>query len=292
MAKAFIVRAAHWSNPGIRAAVAVTREAANIAAAGFVDDLVADFRDYAARSGDDGGALDYAPSLPASPSTWSRSLTVLQLARLIDYEGGEGEANDVLFSAPLEGVPDYAPLISIPLLDATLEAMDTYAQEDEDENGVGFPQVWIEETDLVDSPAPAPIAALTTALRHASGALSACEHQIGQMSGMFPDEDGTIQDAVDAADDSREEIEAVLAGLPAKPIRILIALDGGLVQGGCSDVPVDVTIVDYDVEGADEADLTDVPQDDGTTARAAVGGETFSVDPAFIDAAIAASKRN
>lgn len=45
-------------------------------------------------------------------------------------------------------------------------------------------------------------------LDEAAGALSACVEQIGQMEGMFDDEDGTIADAVEAAEDALESIRA------------------------------------------------------------------------------------
>lgn len=34
--------------------------------------------------------------------------------------------------------------------------------------------------------------------------------------------------------------------------RVVIEIDGGLVQDVCSDVPIDVIILDYDVEGCDD----------------------------------------
>ena len=69
----------------------------------------------------------------------------------------------------------------------------------------------------------------------------------------------------------------------AKPARVLITLEGGLVQGGCSDVPVSVIVVDYDVEGTEEGDTMPVPQDEGDPVDACVSGQDFKVDPTFID---------
>jgi hypothetical protein len=63
------------------------------------------------------------------------------------------------------------------------------------------------------SEAPEPIcdlAGVLRALRNASGALSAQGDQIDQMKGMFGDEDGTIADAVEAGEESGEEIEAAI----------------------------------------------------------------------------------
>lgn len=43
-------------------------------------------------------------------------------------------------------------------------------------------------------------------------------------------------------------------------VKIVITLDGGLVNRVLSTEPVEVAIVDYDIEGADQEDLTSVPQ--------------------------------
>lgn len=55
------------------------------------------------------------------------------------------------------------------------------------------------------------VAALQTALRNAAGAISSLDQQIGQMRGMFDDEDGQIEEAVEDGDASAAEIRAVLA---------------------------------------------------------------------------------
>jgi hypothetical protein len=73
-------------------------------------------------------------------------------------------------------------------------------------------------------------------------------------------------------------------------LRVLIALEGGIVQGTVADRPgVDVILLDYDTEGADVADLFAIPQSDGATAEAfrSQAGEAEH-DPAFIDGALAA----
>lgn len=56
--------------------------------------------------------------------------------------------------------------------------------------------------------------------------------------------------------------------MPDHAQRIVVCLDGGLVQSIVSAAPLDVLVVDYDVEGADEDDLTAVDQGDGTVADA------------------------
>jgi hypothetical protein len=53
--------------------------------------------------------------------------------------------------------------------------------------------------------------------------------------------------------------------------RIAIIMDGGLIHNILADEEVEITIVDYDVEGAEEEDLTEVPQNDGTSVEAFIG---------------------
>lgn len=54
----------------------------------------------------------------------------------------------------------------------------------------------------------AELLALREAVEDAAGAIDAMQHQIGQMKGMFSDEDGTIAAAEEAADDALESIQA------------------------------------------------------------------------------------
>jgi hypothetical protein len=55
----------------------------------------------------------------------------------------------------------------------------------------------------------------------------------------------------------------------APPIRVLVALEGGCVSAVTASVPgVQLVTLDYDTEGADEADLFDIPQNGGGTAEA------------------------
>ncbi len=82
---------------------------------------------------------------------------------------------------------------------------------------------------------------------------------------------------------AREAIERL-----QKPLRVLVAMEGGLIQGGCADVPVQLVTVDYDVEGVDQARITLVPQDDGSTAEGYVGGTDLDADSGFIDRVLAA----
>lgn len=58
-----------------------------------------------------------------------------------------------------------------------------------------------------------------------------------------------------------------------EPPRVLIVLDGGLVQDVIADVPLRATVLDYDTEGADLEDLHPVPQDEGEDDLPAFIGE-------------------
>lgn len=53
--------------------------------------------------------------------------------------------------------------------------------------------------------------------------------------------------------------------------RIAIIMEGGLIQNILLDEEVDITIIDYDTEGAEEEDLTEVAQTDGTSVEAFIG---------------------
>jgi uncharacterized protein YegL len=53
--------------------------------------------------------------------------------------------------------------------------------------------------------------------------------------------------------------------------RIAIIMEGGLIQDILAVEDVDITIVDYDTEGAEEEDLTEIPQNDGTSVEAFIG---------------------
>lgn len=67
--------------------------------------------------------------------------------------------------------------------------------------------------------------------------------------------------------------------------RIVVGLDGGLVQGISTDIEgVSAIIVDYDIEGADLSEIHDVPQSDGDTAEAYIRGEVIDDDPDWVAA--------
>jgi hypothetical protein len=81
-----------------------------------------------------------------------------------------------------------------------------------------------------------------------------------------------------------------LAALIAGPIRVLVALEGGTVQGAvCDHAGCSVTVLDYDTDGAAADQVFAIPQDgDRGPSDAYRNGVSAVHDPAFIDAAEAA----
>jgi hypothetical protein len=53
--------------------------------------------------------------------------------------------------------------------------------------------------------------------------------------------------------------------------RIAIIMEGGIIHDILADEEVDITVVDYDTEDADEEDLTEVPQNNGKSVEAFIG---------------------
>lgn len=96
----------------------------------------------------------------------------------------------------------------------------------------------------------------------------------------------------EALEGFKPDPEAIAAYLRAtEPVRVVVKLEGGLVQwvGTSSLLPVEVAIIDYDTEGADDDELTAIPQDDGDTAEAFARIETADAsDPAWVERAFAA----
>lgn len=86
----------------------------------------------------------------------------------------------------------------------------------EDANG----NIVVEHVGHIDGPFIAACAneassPVETALRYSYAAISSLLEQVGQMRGMFPDEDGAIQQAVDDGDAAVEDIRAALEHLGA-----------------------------------------------------------------------------
>ncbi len=61
--------------------------------------------------------------------------------------------------------------------------------------------------------------------------------------------------------------------------KIVVVMEGGLVQSVLSTEPVEVAIVDYDAEGADAEDLKSVPQGNGKVANAVGHVEEAEITP-------------
>lgn len=73
-----------------------------------------------------------------------------------------------------------------------------------------------------------------------------------------------------------------LDGARFAPERLLINLEGGLVQAVLSEhTEHQVLVVDYDTDGADKDEITEIPQGDGTVADACTRIENTVVDPTF-----------
>jgi hypothetical protein len=68
----------------------------------------------------------------------------------------------------------------------------------------------------------------------------------------------------------------------SEPVKIVIVLDGGLVQGVITaGVPVEYVVVDYDTDSPDPADLVAVPQNRGRESddvEKAYVGEPYDAD--------------
>lgn len=91
------------------------------------------------------------------------------------------------------------------------------------------------------------------------------------------------------AETGRGHLPAGEPGHTAPAIRVLVAIEGGLVQGAVADRPgVSVITLDYDTDGADPDEVFAIPQDDGSTSNATRGGLSAEHDPAWIDRAEAA----
>jgi hypothetical protein len=70
--------------------------------------------------------------------------------------------------------------------------------------------------------------------------------------------------------------------LTRQDVNVVVELDGGLVEGIVADRPINVRVVDYDVEGADPDGLVMVPQDKGDSIPAVASG--WGVDSVCVDA--------
>lgn len=67
----------------------------------------------------------------------------------------------------------------------------------------------------------------------------------------------------------------------AEPQSVLIVMDGGLLQSVMSDAPLRAIVVDYDIEGSDNA-VHDIPQAGGGTERGLIYARDADIDPQAI----------
>ena len=66
--------------------------------------------------------------------------------------------------------------------------------------------------------------------------------------------------------------------------RIVVIVEGGIIQQILTDENVDITIIDYDTDGADDMDLVPINQGNGKTIDAYVyQGDLVDRDPGAID---------
>jgi hypothetical protein len=95
--------------------------------------------------------------------------------------------------------------------------------------------------------------------------------------------DRAIKDALDMLKRSAPDVHALLKGAlgggAGETPKIVITVEGGVVQSVMAERPVQVLSVDYDAQGTAEEELADLPQEDGTCAPAIVGISEAEVNP-------------
>lgn len=64
--------------------------------------------------------------------------------------------------------------------------------------------------------------------------------------------------------------------------RVVVGVEGGLVQGASSDLPVDVVAVDYDVKDSRDGAIV-IPQSDGSETLASLAEHIVDIDPMFVE---------
>ena len=78
---------------------------------------------------------------------------------------------------------------------------------------------------------------------------------------------------------------------PQKPTcpTIIIDVSGGVVQSAVATAPVNAILIDYEDDGREE-NVYPIPQSDGSTSNAWVGGANCEVDPARVAEIVQALK--
>lgn len=153
MSKTYLTVASHWDTPGIRQYASTERVHAERKAAELVDELIDmfadDFKDEIAASK---GMLAVPPKVAEGGNDWEATLRALQLARLIENTGGEGEANDALYHfCCTMRAEEEPPLIGEGFPPALQDVIERFVAEDDcDPDKIGFPMVWIEEVDAAE----------------------------------------------------------------------------------------------------------------------------------------------
>lgn len=145
----YLAVASHWSVPGVRQYASTERALAERKCVELVNEL----RDDMARELS-GNMRDPCAPPPVQGGDWESTLRALQLTRLIDVEGGEGEANDVLFAFCERTGRDEPPLVGEGFPPTLQEIIaDLVAEDDkEGDDKIGFPMVWIEEVEAITTP--------------------------------------------------------------------------------------------------------------------------------------------
>jgi len=119
--------------------------------------------------------------------------------------------------------------------------------------------------------------------RRSSAAERACRllveaYRRGEESGgsvAWEDLDTAYAAALEALDGNRRP------GIPA-PVRVLVGVEGGVVQGATANVSMELMVVDYDCDG--DPDAVEVPQTGGGTSLASVACHEVLVDPDVVRA--------
>lgn len=95
------------------------------------------------------------------------------------------------------------------------------------------------------------------------------------------------------------DVAAIVAGgqpvklVPERPVRVVVGLEGGIVQGASADAPVELIVLDYDVDSFDDDNPPlDVPQSDGSISEAYVNEPWIEHDPTWVEAVFAMEERS